>query len=360
MLWIHDMGMASPLGHLVQACAALRAGLASPSAAPDVELMFPGDDAPGPLHVNALPGATYGFDGAGRLAALLAEALADLGARVDLSRLEPDTGLFVAMPDPGARGAYLPVPEGAGPADVQAELARRLVTPAAEAVRAPGLAQLPRVGVGGGHAAFARALGAAAEALSARALRAALVCAVDSLVGASTLRALLEDGRVKTDENPTGFVPGEAAVAMLVSPRPSSSGPAIGVGPPVVAVDGSAPDSPSDGRTLAACVRQAAADGAAPVLVLDHDGEAWRAAEYGMLRHRLVEARHAAADAPAWFPAIGLGNTGAASGAVGTCVAARALTRGYAPAPSFVVASSTEPERMRAAFLVTGGGTAWA
>src|SRR5512138_3789271 len=81
-LWVKAVGLASPLGGAVQAAAAFRAGIAHPNPAPDVEVMFPGDEEPQAVSVHALPSATFGFSGVGRLVALLAEALVDLAASV--------------------------------------------------------------------------------------------------------------------------------------------------------------------------------------------------------------------------------------------------------------------------------------
>lgn len=112
---------------------------------------------------------------------------------------------------------------------------------------------------------------------------------------------------------------------------------------------------PSEGRALARCALEvleaAGARGERPLLLSDHNGEEFRAWEWGMLL------LHLRAQAPeweglrTWLPATGLGDTGAASGAVATCVATRALQRGYAPSRLALVLSAADgPER--AALLV--------
>ena len=54
-----------------------------------------------------------------------------------------------------------------------------------------------------------------------------------------------------------------------------------------------------------------------------------------------------------WLPATGFGNTGAASGAVGLCVAVRGLQRNYAPAPVVAVLSASDGAE-RAALILSG------
>jgi 3-oxoacyl-[acyl-carrier-protein] synthase-1 len=47
-------------------------------------------------------------------------------------------------------------------------------------------------------------------------------------------------------------------------------------------------------------------------------------------------------DVPLWLPAASFGDTGAATGAVATCMAARAFERGYAPGDAALIGLSSE------------------
>lgn len=364
-LWVKAMGLASPLGGAVQAAAAFRAGLAHPSPAPDVDVMFPGDDEPQPVSVHALPTATFGFSGVGRLVALLAEALVDLSASADLALLGPETGLFLALPDPAERGFGLGRdPDDDDPEDAAARLAAlgaRLVA-LSGAAAGVDLRRFRAQLLGGGNVAFARALAAAHQAIASRAVRSALVCAVDSLASPDCVALLATERRLKTGDQPVGLAPGEAAAAFLLeAPRRAQPGAEaeILVHEPVLGVDprplGS--DAPSDGRALADClvraIGAAGGGGSTLVLVSDHDGETHRGHELGMMQHRLVAlgARHLA-DAPTWLPASSFGSDGAASAALALAIGARGLARGYAGTSTVALLSSADAGE-RAAVAVT-------
>jgi hypothetical protein len=352
---VKGVGLASPLGGAVQAAAAFRAGITRIGPAPDVEVMFPGDEEPQSVGVHALPSATFGYSGAGRLASLLSEAIVDLAASVDLTQLGPDTGFFLTLPDPQARGFTLGRnPEDDDPEEADARVAalgERIVALAGPAAGADLRRFKPQF-LAGGHVAFAKALAAAQAAIASRQVKSALVAAVDSLASPDALDLFASEGRVKNGENPTGFTPGEAAAVFLLEPPPRTppgKGPAVLVQDPVFGQDprpfGS--DVPSDGRVLADCLARAVGPlppGApAPLLISDHDGETHRARELGMLQQRLVALKNRRlANATTWLPASAFGNTGAASGAVALLLALRALVRGYAPAPGLTLLSSDD------------------
>jgi 3-oxoacyl-(acyl-carrier-protein) synthase len=355
-LAVKAVGLASPLGGLVQACAAHRAVLTRPSPAPDVEVMFPGDEEPQAVNIHALPSATFGFSGVGRLVALLAEALIDLARTEDLSSLGPDTGFFLALPDPLERGFGL----ARGPEDDEPEEAEARVAALGErvlrlAATAAGLSLPPAEAryFGGGHVAFAHALAMAHRAVAERLVKSALVCAVDSLASPECLDLFATDGRVKNGDSPSGFIPGEAAVVAFLAPPGRAAGQASGqnilVGEPAFESEPAqfGGETPSDGRALAKCLTRAlgpASPGAsAPVLVSDHDGESHRARELGVMKQRLMGlGRRELAEAATWLPAISFGNTGAASGAVALALAHRALVRSYAPVTSLALLLSDD------------------
>jgi len=346
---VGGVGMASCLGPAVPACAAFRAGLPRPSPALETELALPDDEVPRPLTVCALPVATFGFTGAGRLVALACEVFKDLGARVDLEALGPETGLYLALADPWERGLDLGEPDDTAARRLEVLGTRVLET----SLRNLGLGwKGPRRFFGGGNVAFAQALHAAHAELLRRGLRACVVMGLDCLVEEPTLQALMDEGRLKTPDQPVGLTPGEAGAALLVTldgPEPSPRGGARVVLHGVRLGQESHPrgsDRPSDGRALAECAREALA-AAGPVrapllLVSDHNGEYDRAREWGMVLLRLRELDPALDGLPTWYPAIGFGDVGAATGAVAACVAVRGLQRGYAPSSTSLILSSAD------------------
>ncbi|WP_224240876.1 hypothetical protein [Hyalangium gracile] len=365
------MGLASSLGPLIPASAAFRAGVARPSPAPDFEHFVQGEEEPGTVAIHALPVATFGFSGVGRMIALLTEALADLATREDLAGLEPETGLYVALPDPQERGfttgkdTFHEDPDTAA-ARVEA-LGARVVRGAFETLRIAWRGAPARF-FQGGNAAFALALAAAGEELRSRRIRSALVCAVDSLGSSTTLNLLREQGRLKTQDNPTGLIPGEAAVALLLTAPARRQGeakePAVFLRAVALGKDSHPPegDSPTDARPLAQCLITALgplpAQAPVPVLLTDHDGQHHRAYEFGMLQFQLTSTEQRLGMAPAWVPALSFGNTGAASGGMGAAIAFRALQRGYAPSPSLLVLSSSDSGERAAIHISSDDGAA--
>ncbi|WP_163782539.1 hypothetical protein [Myxococcus vastator] len=357
-VFVEALGMASCLGPVIPACAAFRANLPRPSPSPDVDVAHPGDEEPRPVTVCALPVATFGFSGVGRLVALACEVLKDVGARVDLRVLGPETGVYLSLPDPWERGLDLGEPEGTETLRMDA-LGRRVLE---ASLRNMGLEWSgPRRFFGGGHVAFARALHAAQAALRSGGLRSCLVMGVDCLIEAPTLHALADGRRLKTPEQPVGLIPGEAGAALLLSTGGPAQPPRGEVQVVLHAVRlGEEPhprgaDRPSDGRALAACAEAVLAAAGAlrarPLLVSDHNGEEGRAREWGMVLLHLRTLDASLEGLQTWYPSSGFGDVGAAMGAVGACVAVRGLQRGYAPSTVSLVFASAD-DSGRGAILV--------
>jgi 3-oxoacyl-[acyl-carrier-protein] synthase I len=308
------------------------------------------------LTVHAVP-AVAELRGLERLVALLADALRDLGTQTPLEMIGSGMGVFLALPDPEARLIHLTrTAAEQGTREVEnadtrrTRLARQLLALAGSAVGLD-LRSLPMRAFGGAQAAFAAAAAAASQAVETRAVRAALVVAVDSLASPETLELLLDQRRIKTDENPVGFMAGEAAAAMVLT-KPSSSSnaaaPAALLGTVEVARETHplGADRPSDGRALAECLRRALGPPSpkqpAPFLVADHDGENHRAQEFGMALWHLTKGKSPLSSSRVWIPAKSFGNVGAAYGGLAACLAARAFARGYAPAPSALIFAAAD------------------
>ena len=362
-LVIQALGMASPLGTLIQGCAALRAGISQARPSPYLTHACEGQSLGQSVMTCEVPVITLGFSNVGRLVALVAVALADLGTRANLSSLTDDTLLVLALPDPLERGYPLtPELEEDEPRRHEA-LGRRVLERAFEVAGVSWRAKAWHI-ARGGHAAFPKALKAAMDALVERRHGHCLVIAVDSLSGPDVLPRLLEQRRLKTADTPTGFIPGEGSVALWLSTEqeaplaPRGKEPRVALRAVVLGDDERfrGGDLPPDGRMLAKCVTSALhaaeADGARLVLIGDHNGEEFRAREWGMLILHLRAAGLGHEQLASWLPAIGFGDTGAASGALGLCAAVRGLQRGYSPTPTPVILSSSD-EGARAAIVVS-------
>jgi 3-oxoacyl-[acyl-carrier-protein] synthase-1 len=186
-----------------------------------------------------------------------------------------------------------------------------------------------------------------------------LILAVDSLLDTLTLEWLAAGHRLKSPSTPMGLMPGEAAAAMIVE-RQGSTARAGGLG---VAVRTAAETAPQGERELTGAVRgerlatvlaECLANLAAPagdgcMLISDQNGEQWRAEELAYCNLRLTEVWPV--NASVLLPAVSLGDTGAASGAVNCCLGALALRSGMARVRQSVVVGSSAQGRAGAALL---------
>jgi 3-oxoacyl-[acyl-carrier-protein] synthase I len=190
----------------------------------------------------------------------------------------------------------------------------------------------------GGHAGFVDALQAGAELIAAGRLDCCLVGAVDSCLDPEFLLAAAVNGWLKTPENPVGFIPGEAAAFVLLErtadARRSGILPLASVvcGPVIPGKRDRFSEEPPDGVDLARAILDLVATqpGRTEIglVIGDLNGDEYRARSWGSAIIRLGDA-FAVADAPMWIPALGFGETGSAAGAVGLCLAVRAMERGH-------------------------------
>ncbi len=201
----------------------------------------------------------------------------------------------------------------------------------------------------GGHAGLAEAIRDAIAVMASNQVDRCIVGAIDSRAEAGFLKAAARRGLLRTMDNPVGLIPGEAAAFVLLErPRDAARARLAVVATITATAIGAAPtdllakDWTPSGGEFTDVLRTAL--GVAPRVAFsigDLNGTERRADEWGNALARL-RAEHVIPDLPAWFPAISFGDTGAASGAVGLCVAARAFARRYAPGGTGVVWLSSE------------------
>lgn len=346
MLLVNSVGVSSALGGLAQAFAAYQAGLSRVAPLPDLELMFPGEDAPEGVRGLTAGPATFGFTGVGRLTALVVEALRDLGTSIARDALRERAGLFFVTADPAERGIHGPWSddEQVEPDARGALMAKELLSRVEIALGLP-LRTAPAHFVVGTHCATARALVAAAAAIARAEISLALVIAVDSLVTEAALAPFVESRRLKTSDHATGFIPGEAAVAFTLSARSGRAQPLAAIEQVLERSTRARGDGAPEGRVLATAILDAwkrvpRSSTPIPFLVSDHDGEVLRAHELGLVQHHLEAKLRGLGDAPIWLPAVGFGNTGAASAALAIAMATRGYARERAPASTAMICSS--------------------
>ena len=215
-----------------------------------------------------------------------------------------------------------------------------------------------------GHAGVFEAVQAAAGAILTGRCSRAIIGAVDGYLDELTLSWLYDTGRLKTEENPKGFVPGEAA-AFLVLERHSAVQARNAQALARLAGTGYAIESnsiydksPCTGNGLTGAIRSAVqgSDGSTLALIVcDLNGERYRANEWG-----LALLRSFGASAPPellWHPADCLGDCGAAAGALNVVFGALALARRSVPDGSVLVWGSSDDGERGAALLAAVPGT---
>jgi 3-oxoacyl-[acyl-carrier-protein] synthase-1 len=274
--------------------------------------------------------------GPDRLLGLALAALQDLVSSASLGRGGVETGAFFVS---------LPADEEAAPgwnlADAFVpELCRRAGIPL------PRRTQVARAG----HAGVFALLPDAAALLRQGGIRACLVGGVDSYLTLERLERLDAAGRLKSERNVDGFVPGEAAAFLLLetveAARARGAQPVVllrgtGLAPEDRTVSG---DRASSGGGLSGAIRAALGDGdgdhACPWVLCDLNGESYRAQEWGTVQGRLGsvlgEVRHLA------HPADAIGDVGAATGGILAVAAAQAFARGYAPADAALLWAASD------------------
>jgi 3-oxoacyl-[acyl-carrier-protein] synthase-1 len=358
-------GMVSSLGYDVRtACAAARAGLTRSTELPF--MVREDDNSPGLAIGHPVPLFGGGFDGDARLIRLLEGALRDLNGRVSLDRLlSARTGFYLALPAANReheginlipeeqRGDYIDQLGEPTTIDEFAR-ARSILTAALRMAGFPARLIATADGVKislSGHTAVVDLYERAQADLRSGRIGVAVVAAVDSLVTATALSWLQATYRLKSAECPAGLSPGEAAaVVVLASAEPSGQTEAVRARIARVAT------MPNSTRFLAAEI----ADGAGQFevlraltsaidpssdnlwLIVDQNGEVFRAADWGrtLIRYRAIAPINA--EPTIWYPAMSFGDTGAAAGAIATCTATRAHEAGYAPSTHAIVMTNSD------------------
>ncbi len=194
----------------------------------------------------------------------------------------------------------------------------------------------------GGHTGFVHALHSAIEAVSSGTLDRCLVGGIDSQVEPRSLEASVAVGMLKTEENPVGFMPGEAAAFLLIERLDTAlmrrariagllESPAwardphhrLAQEPPLGLGLTQAVSASLDGLDLRGC----------PIglIVGDLNGDPYRASDWGYTLVRTL-GPYGLGEVPLWVPASSFGDVGAATGPVAACVALRGFDRGYADA----------------------------
>jgi 3-oxoacyl-[acyl-carrier-protein] synthase-1 len=182
-----------------------------------------------------------------------------------------------------------------------------------------------------------------------------LIVATDSLLSWPSVSAYERADRLLTSVNSNGFLPGEAAGAVLVG-DPKGGGSqlfciGLGFGEEPASIDS---ESPLRGDGLTQAIRNALGDAGCQIQELDLrigdlSGEQYYFKEASLAVSRLLRVRKE--EFPIWHHAECIGECGSSSSIVAFIIASLACQKGYAPGPRILChAAADTTERAAAIF----------
>ena len=343
------MGMVASLGSNVEMnCAAARAGVVRSQVLEHFKSRsaVDGDAEPISAHVSDL--YTRGFEGDVRLMRLAQGGLVDLLAHMTQTDwTKHRVRFYLSLPAEDRTTSESAETDG-GAETRGLERAQRIARRAAALAHWPTPVEVAAAGVSG-HTGALEALQRAVEDLHAGQVDTAVLLAVDSLVDVPVLKWLQAADRLKCDGVPDGLQPGEAAAAIALSGSAPSAGEARNATQVLSVHLSEEPRNllaaiPARGEMLSSVVARAwqEATSSTAWVILDGNGEIFRAMDWGHALVRLRSIDEAFATPVVWYPAMSFGDTGAASALIGMCMAVRAWERGYAPGDSAIIASASD------------------
>lgn len=192
-----------------------------------------------------------------------------------------------------------------------------------------------------GRVATAVALATARQLVVAGGATQVLVAAADTLLTGPTLAHYVRAGRLLGRGNSNGFMPGEAAGALLVEAATSDSGAlrctGIGFGHETAGIDSG---EPLRGGGLSQAAKAALREAGCAMHEMDFRigdtaGESYYFKEADLAVSRTMRVLREEFDL--WHPAECIGEVGAAAGIAGIALAQAACAEGYAPGPNILL-----------------------
>jgi len=355
---VSGLGQISNVGLSVEStCAAQRAGVSRIASIPGVTAYDP-DALEAEIAGAPVRGLTDGFFYNARWVLLALESLRDLARNLDVSLEDSgywrSTSIVWVLPELEFERFRIPGEKAEeflrlACADVLLALSRLPISPRDVHFIAAG----PR--------GLVLACAKAQEMLRAGASQRVILLATDSWLDPMSLLWLQEGGRLKAPEHPTGLCPGESGACAVLRTTPEPRGPASAArilswsssdsssSPPPESGDLTAWRSEAAaafGRALAEAIERALVEARSKApfrgsLILDLNGEIWRAMAWGHAQVRLQRLIDFSASKVV-LPAISFGDIGAAAPAAGLCIAARSFARSYAAGSQAIVASVSD------------------
>ena len=200
----------------LNACAAYRVGYNRFIGSEIFEHGIQGDDEPTPLQVSALPNYLEGYQGNGRLVKMLQMAYRDLCANINNVKFENNINIYIVLPSLDSRNFTFEDESSYTTEELIESIKHEFVTRYINLIMPEIQAQNVYI-IFGERVDFLQAFALALRDLNEGKCQYNLMLAVDCLLNNELVEQLLEDEELKTAESPNGFIPGEGAVAMLLS-----------------------------------------------------------------------------------------------------------------------------------------------
>jgi len=371
-LVIYGVGAVTPLGlDADNAFAAARAGFSRATPSDMFSVRDPDSGEGQGVVAHEVPMVTYGFEGLGRLQQLITAGLVDLKRNVSPQYFEGDPVCFyIALPSLKrvfTGGALLGDEEMHKDWDEQQKnqpefndaLVSSLLMKGLDAAGLTGQVKLAGFDVSG-HAAGGALIEQAWQDIHKGDVTKAVLGGIDTYLGFHTINWLDYTQRLKNDDNPEAMQPSEGAVFVALAPE--QGGPSGCVAVKSVATgmetDSLLSGERSIGRTFTQTILRAstpqletASQFTSPWLITDHNGEFYRANEWGNVITQIKSKRPELETPETWFPAINFGDTGAAFVPLAIAQAYVAFQRGYSEGEHAIVCASSD-NGLRAAICV--------
>ncbi len=357
---IQEIGAVTSLGvDASNLFAAARAGITK-SAPNDMFTVRDPDSGEGQgVITHEVPVLTHGFEGLGRFQQLMIAGLTDLARRIEPSFfLDEPIYCYIALPSlkrAVSGGALLADEEMSREWQSQQselpefneEMIVALLTTALKAANVSGRFKLAGFCLSG-QAAGGTLLEKIRRDLQKGETSKAILGGVDSYIGFHTINWLDYTGRLKTEDQAEAMQPAEGAAFLALTA--ANSGDGINI---KACATGNEQNSLLSGRSsdgkvlnevfqLAYTQLQPQPNMQIPWFVIDHNGESYRAREWGnTVTH--IKANHPQWFAfETWFPAISFGDTGAAFVPLAIAQVFTALQNGYGGGDNAIICASSD------------------
>lgn len=321
--------------------------------------------------VHEVPMVAYGFEGLARLQQLINAGLADLKRHTDPNFFAGDpVHFYLGLPSLKralSGGALLSDDDMHKEWDQQQQeqpefdeaLVGTMLNKGLAAVGLTGQVQLAGLNVSG-HAAGGVLVEQAMNDIQQGHVVKAVLGGIDTYLGFHTINWLDYTQRLKNDDNPEAMQPGEGAAFVALAPNTMVQGTGVVIKQVATGheVDSLLSGERSIGRALAQAILQASkpqidspTQFKSPWFITDHNGESYRANEWGNVITLIKSRRAELEDPDTWFPAINFGDTGAAFAPLAIAQAYIAFQRRYVAGENAIVCASSD-NGLRAALCV--------